>query len=90
MIFEKILDAGEQFEVPITEEPPTLRAGNANALYFSVAGETYGPVGDGPEVVKGVVLAVDPIRETYSIADANDDRDLARFANVAEAQEGGE
>ena len=86
VVFEKILDAGEEFEVPNTEEPPSLRAGNANSLYFSINGATYGPVGTGPEVVKGVVMSADAIREAYSIADATGDSDLARFIAVAEAQ----
>lgn len=89
VIFEKILDAGERFDVPVTEEPPTLRAGNANSLYFAVGDQTYGPVGTGPEVVKGVVLAADAVRESYSVADATGDSDLARFIAVAEAQGGG-
>ncbi|MEM9427536.1 MAG: RodZ domain-containing protein [Pseudomonadota bacterium] len=85
VIFEKILDAGERFEVPVTEEPPTLRAGNANALFLAVGDETYGPVGTGPEVVKGVALSADEVMAEYSVADPDDDRDLARFINVAEA-----
>ena len=87
VIFEKILDAGEQFEVPVTEEPATLRAGNANSLYFAVNGETYGPVGSGPEVVKGIVLAAENVLEGYNVADATGDSDLARFIAVAEAQQ---
>jgi hypothetical protein len=85
VVFEKILDAGERYEVPVTEEPSTLRAGNANALFFSVGGTTYGPVGTGPEVVKGVVLAADAVITTYAVANPEADSDLARFISVAEA-----
>lgn len=85
VMFEKILDAGERYEVPVTEEPSTLRAGNANALFFSVGETTYGPVGTGPEVVKGVVLAADQVRESYPVANPEADSDLARFISVAEA-----
>lgn len=85
VIFEKILDAGERFDVPVTESPPTLRAGNANALFLAVGDTTYGPVGTGPEVVKDVILGAEAVRDTYTIADPSDDRDLARFINVAEA-----
>ena len=90
VIFEKILDAGEEFEVPLNEEPATLRAGNAGSLYFAVNGETYGPAGDGPSVIRGVVLAPDALRETYSVANAEADSDLARFIAVAEAGTVGE
>ncbi len=86
VIFEKILDAGEQFDVPLTEEPATLRAGNAGSLYFAVNGETYGPAGAGPEVIKDVVLAVDALTEKYAVADATRDTDLARFIAVAQAE----
>lgn len=86
VIFEKILDAGERFEVPVTEEPPTLRAGNASSLYLALGDQTYGPVGTGPEVVKDVVLAADSVRDVYTVADATGDADLARFIAVAEAQ----
>lgn len=85
VVFEKILDAGERFEVPVTEEPSTLRAGNANALFFSVGDTTYGPVGTGPEVVKGVILAADAVVENYPVANPEADSDLARFISVAEA-----
>ena len=87
-VFEKILDAGETFEVPLTENAATLRAGNAGSLYFSVNGQTYGPAGDGPEVIKNVVLAPDALRETYTVADIDRDADLKRFVAVAEATVG--
>ena len=90
VIFEKILDAGEQFDVPLTEEPATLRAGNAGSLYFAVNGQTYGPAGEGPVVVRDVVLAPDALLESYQVADAAADSDLARFIAVAEAGTGGE
>ncbi len=86
VIFEKILDAGEEFEVPLTEAPATLRAGNAGSLYFAINGATYGPAGDGPEVIKDVTLAPDALVQSYALADVDEDADLARFIAVAEAQ----
>ncbi len=86
VIFEKILDAGEEFEVPLTEVPATLRAGNAGSLYFAISGQTYGPAGNGPEVVKDIALAPAPLLERFQLADAETDADLARFIAVAEAQ----
>ena len=85
VIFEKILNAGEQFDVPLTEAPAMLRAGNAGSLYFSVNGATYGPAGDGPAVIKNVDLAPDALQQNYSVADLSRDSDLARFVAVAEA-----
>ena len=86
VVFEKILDAGEEFEVPLTETPPTLRAGNAGSLYFAINGQTYGPAGNGPEVVKDVILSPDALRDGFQLANAEADADLARFIAVAEAQ----
>ena len=42
-LFEATMEAGETYTVPPTETPPTIRAGNASAVYFAVAGQTYGP-----------------------------------------------
>jgi len=86
VIFEKILDAGERFELPPSEEPHRLRAGNAGSLYFTVNGESYGPAGTGPSVVRDVALSVDALKESYSVADLSQDADLARFTAVAEVQ----
>jgi len=86
VVFEKILDAGEKFIVPATEEPHTLRAGNAQSLYFMVGDEAYGPAGNGASVVSDVVLSSDALPELYAVANPEEDADLARFTAVAEAQ----
>lgn len=88
IVFEKILDAGESFEIPLTEEAPTLRAGNAGSLYFAVNGQTYGPAGAGPEVIKDVVLSPEALLEQYQVADVDRDTDLKRFVNVAQNEAG--
>ncbi len=77
-LFEKILEPGETYEVPVAEAPATLRTGNSGALYMSVAGQTYGPVAPGSQVVSGVALAADAVRESFAVADMEDDSDLAR------------
>ena len=86
IVFEKILDAGERFVLPHTEEAHTLRAGNAGSVYFSVGEETYGPAGDGASVVKDVALSQTALTEVFALADPEADADLARFVAVAEAQ----
>lgn len=72
VLFEKILDAGETYVLPQTDETPVLRAGNSGSLFFSVKGETYGPAGPGTSVAKNVALGVDAIMESYSVADVTD------------------
>ena len=88
VIFEKILDVGEKYTLPKTEEPPLLRAGNSGSVYFSVNGRTYGPAGVGPSVAKNIALSASSLKEIYAEADAAKDSDLARFLAVAEAKNG--
>ena len=84
VLFEKILDAGERFVLPKTEDAPLLRAGNAGSVYFAVNGEPYGPAGKGPSVVKNVALSVDKLKQAYPVADLSADKDLADFVAVAQ------
>lgn len=86
VIFEKILDAGEEFVLPATEEPPMLRAGNSGSVYFGVNGETYGPAGRAGSVASKVVLAQDSLSEAYEVADLDSDADLAKFVALAAAE----
>ncbi len=88
VIFEKILDVGEKFTLPKTEEPPLLRAGNSGSVYFTVNGRNYGPAGTGPSVVKNIPLSPDALTAKYAEADVSKDSDLARFLAVAQAEAG--
>jgi hypothetical protein len=85
IILEKILDSGERFTIPKTEEPPVLRVGESGALYFAVNGETYGPAGERGVVSKNVELSVDALKAAYLVADVSQDADLAQFTTVADA-----
>ena len=87
VVFEKILDAGERYVLPSTEESPFLRAGNAGSVYFAVNGQTYGPAGNGPSVVKNVALGVEELQTAYQVADVANDIDLARFVAQAPVSE---
>ena len=86
IIFEKILDTGEEYVLPATQEPPVLRAGNSGSLYFKLNGQTYGPAGAGTSTAKNVALAADLLRESYTVADLDADPALAEVINVAQAQ----
>ena len=88
VLFEKILDAGERYVLPNSQEPPLLRAGNAGSVYFSVNGVNYGPAGTGPSVVKNVTLSPKNLMAAYEVADVAKDGDLARFVALAQAQGG--
>ncbi|MDJ1008568.1 MAG: helix-turn-helix domain-containing protein [Paracoccaceae bacterium] len=83
VIFEKILDPGEEFTVPLTETPPTLRAGNAQSVFFRVNGVTYGPAGGNTSVVSNVALGEDELTGAYGVADLSRDEDLARYVDLS-------
>ena len=72
VLFEKILDAGERYEVPALEETAQLRSGNSGSIYFVVNGATYGPAAPGAQVVKNLPLEPSSLTETYALADLGD------------------
>ena len=84
VIFEGIMEGGESYEVPATEEPPTLRAGESGAIYFALGGAHYGPVGAPGTVTSKLPLSIAAVTERFAVADLQRDGDLARL--VAEAQ----
>ncbi|MFN3938758.1 MAG: helix-turn-helix domain-containing protein [Gemmobacter sp.] len=86
VLFEKILDAGERYEVPQAEAPARLRAGNSGSLYFSVNGRPLGPAAPGAQVVRNVELSPEALTERFSEADLTRDADLARIVALAEAE----
>ena len=85
VIFEGIMEAGDRYAVPPTEDPARLRVGESGSVYFAVNGQHYGPVGPRGTVTSNVELSVDHVTATYTLADLQTDVDLAR--PVAEAQQ---
>lgn len=83
IIFEAIMESGQTYTVPATEEPPTLRTGESGAIYFSMNGQHYGPAGNRGTVTSGLPLSIDTLSTQYQVADIQQDKDLARV--VAEA-----
>lgn len=73
VIFEKILDAGEEYQVPLTSEPPLLRAGMSGSIYASVDGQLRGPLGPGTSTIRNVALTSDSVTQSYSVADLTTD-----------------
>lgn len=88
VLLEKIMDAGERFTLPMLEEPPLLRTGNSGAVYFAVAGQTYGPAAPGPQVIKNIELSADRLTTSYALADLNADPELAQIVSIAQANTG--
>lgn len=84
VIFEGIMNGGDTFALPATEEPATLRVGESGAIYFAVNGTAYGPAGPRGQVTSNLALSVDNLTEAYDVADLTRDGDLAKIVNVAE------
>lgn len=82
VIFEKIMDSGETYAVPQTEEAPTLRSGESGAIYFAMNGQHFGPAGPRGTVTSGVELSTKAVSEAYELADLENDADLSRFAQA--------
>lgn len=79
VVYEKIMDAGEQYVLPKSEEPPKLRTGYAGAIFFAVNGTAYGPVGQGGSVVKNVELTAAALTQKFA------QTDLGEYPDVAQA-----
>ncbi len=79
VIYEGIMNAGDTYDVPLTELPPTLRVGESGAIYFNVAGQHYGPAGPRGAVTSSLALAPEGLTDTLAVADLTQDSDLERY-----------
>ncbi len=72
ILFEKILDGSESFQLPANAGVTVLRAGNSGDVYLTLDGLPYGPVGSGTSVVKNVALLPEDIIKAYpEVSDAD-------------------
>jgi cytoskeletal protein RodZ len=82
-IFEKVMQKGEVFDIPVTEEPPTLRTGESGALFFAMGTDCYGPVGARGSVTSNLPLNRQALAELYEPVDPNAETSLSRmFADL--------
>lgn len=84
VIFEGIMEKGDRWTVPQTENPPVLRVGESSAIYFAVNGQHYGPAGARGMVTKNIAMSQDNLTSRYSVAELEQHQELAR--TVAEAR----
>ena len=77
VLFEKILDAGERYQVPDLETAAVFRTGNSGSVYFVVNGQTYGPAAPGANVAKDIALGSESLTESFALADLSADAALA-------------
>lgn len=86
VIYEAVMNAGDTFDVPQTEEAATLRIGESGAVYFAVNGTHYGPVGQRGSVTSNLALSVDNLTQTYTVADVGADSDFCGLAKTGAVQ----
>ena len=83
--YERIMNAGEVYEVQDQSEPPTIRIGESGSLYFEVAGELLGPAGEKGSVTDDLALSQKTLAARYGAADIEIDGDLESYvARLAE------
>lgn len=87
-LFEGTLNRGDSYTVPVTEEAPRLRSGNAGSVYFAVNGVTMGPAGPGATIARDVELSADAISANFTMADAQADPDLPEVASLVLSVDG--
>ncbi|RDD66562.1 helix-turn-helix domain-containing protein [Thalassococcus profundi] len=78
VIYEAIMNAGDTYQIPQTQDPATLRVGESGAIYFAMGGQTYGPAGARGQVTSNLSLSVANLTDAYSVAAIEQDQDLAR------------
>ncbi len=86
VVFEKTLNAGEEFTIPKTEVAPTLQAGMSGSIYFRVGDEIRGPAGEGTSVVRNLAINLEAVQENFEVADLSQDNALADYVSLAAAQ----
>ncbi|WP_112309117.1 helix-turn-helix domain-containing protein [Pseudogemmobacter bohemicus] len=79
VLFEKILNTCESYQLPALEDVASLRTGNSGGVYFVVGGKTYGPAAPGANVASNIALSPEAVTAKYAEADLAKDRDLARI-----------
>jgi cytoskeletal protein RodZ len=87
VIFEGVMNKGDTWDVPTTEEPPTLRTGESGALYFAMADGCFGPVGARGAITSNLPLHQQALAELYAPVDPTQDTSLTRMFADLEASD---
>ncbi|MFD2741299.1 helix-turn-helix domain-containing protein [Sulfitobacter aestuarii] len=83
VIFEGIMNKGDTWDVPNTEEPASLRTGESGALFFAMGDDCFGPVGKRGQVTSGLSLQRESLIARYQAVDPQQDSPLSRmFADL--------
>lgn len=87
VIFEGIMDAGDTYVVPQTQDPATVRVGESGGVYLAINGVHYGPIGERGTVTSNLALDAAALSQSYQVADITADSDLANMVNVAQVMQ---
>ena len=79
VIYEAIMEKGDTWTVPATEEPPTLRTGESGAIYFAMSGNCFGPAGAPGSVTSNLPLHQQALAELYEPAPMTEGSPLGRM-----------
>lgn len=77
VIFESIMQKGDTWEVPQTEEAPRLISGQSGGIYFAMNDQIFGPMGGNGAVVRNVPLSTEALAELYTPILLEDDSPVA-------------
>ncbi|MGP6086230.1 helix-turn-helix domain-containing protein [Antarctobacter jejuensis] len=83
-LLARLMKPGESYQVPQTDQAPTIFSGNAGGVFFAVNGQTYGPYGPNGQFGRGLSLAAGEIQQKMAVADLTQNQTLAK--TVAELQ----
>lgn len=86
VLHETVMQPGDFYTVPQTDEPATIRAGDAGAVYFAANGQTYGPYGARGAVADNLKLSAETIMAEMSPADWGANEPLARAVAQLDAE----
>ncbi|MBU2982723.1 DUF4115 domain-containing protein [Lentibacter algarum] len=78
ILHEAVMQPGDIYTVPQTNEPATIRAGDAGAIYFAANGQTYGPYGARGAVADNLQLSAANVASKLEQADWEASEPLAR------------
>ncbi|WP_425038551.1 helix-turn-helix domain-containing protein [Primorskyibacter sp. S187A] len=78
VLYEGVMEAGDFYTVPATQSAPTIRTGDAGAIFFAAAGQTFGPYGSSGAIADNLALDVATIQDRFQPADVQQNAPLAR------------
>ncbi|WP_121629766.1 RodZ domain-containing protein [Tropicibacter alexandrii] len=77
-LLAQVLQAGDTYHVPQTDQPPVIFSGNAGGVYFAVNGKTFGPYGPSGQFGRNLALSADAVTQKMQVADLTRNTQLAK------------